>query len=165
MRELRSVPSEVKLEQDPQSEAAIALAAKGASAVPFLIAALDDKESQVRLLAAWALGEIGDERSAGALALRLGDGDGFVRAAAMTALVQTGPSAVNALLEALTAEDAYPRQLAACALGAIGDRRATGGLSALVEDGEPGVRRAVAEALGRIGGLEATGPLDRLLGG
>ena len=164
MRELRSVPSEVKLEQDPQSEAAIALAAKGASAVPFLIAALDDKESQVRLLAAWALGEIGDGRSAGALALRLGDGDGFVRAAAMTALVQTGPSAVNALLEALTAEDAYPRQLAACALGAVGDRRATGGLSALVEDVEPGVRRAVAEALGRIGGLEATGLLVRLLG-
>src|SRR5674476_819357 len=49
--------------EDMRWGAAFALARIGVPAVDLLIPALDDKDSVVRLRAAWALGQIGDQRA------------------------------------------------------------------------------------------------------
>ena len=67
-------------------EAAFALARIGRPAVDFLIPALDNKDSVVRLRAAWALGQIGDARAVDPLILTLRDGDWAVRMRAAEAL-------------------------------------------------------------------------------
>lgn len=57
--------------KDVRWGAANALARIGTAAVDPLIAALDDKDSVVRLRAAWALGQIGDKRPVDKLILTL----------------------------------------------------------------------------------------------
>jgi nitrite reductase/ring-hydroxylating ferredoxin subunit len=100
--------------------AASALARIGTPAVEPLIVALDDKDSVVRLRAAWALGRIGDGRAAGKLVRTLRDGDWSVR------------------------------MHAAGALGALRARDATDELLLLLRDKNPDVRRHVIGALTKI---------------
>jgi HEAT repeat protein/beta-lactamase regulating signal transducer with metallopeptidase domain len=101
-------------------------------AVPPLMTALADRDTEVRRSAAMALGSLGDPRS------------------------------VEALMQALRKDtDAGVREMAAWALGELEDRRAVPALSAaLREDREPGVRNKAAWALGQIedaGAVDALG--------
>ena len=85
-----------------------------------------------------------------------------VRSQVVEALVRNGAGVVTLLVEQLKAEDLETRQAAAVALGRIGDRRATAGLIAALDDRELAV--SAAGALARIGDAAAFEPLIRLLG-
>lgn len=71
---------------DIRCAAVYAVVRIGRPAVEHLMAALDDRDSVVRLRAAWALGRIGDERGAGKLIKTFRDGDWPVRLRAGEAL-------------------------------------------------------------------------------
>ena len=91
-------------------------------AVPFLLKALESDDVEERVLAAQALGRIGDPFAIDALAARLEDPDGGVRSAVVEAISRFGdPSSVERLKE-------------------------------LLDDPEPDVRRNVAQGLYMIGG-------------
>lgn len=118
-----------------------------------LIRAASSEDSYIRLNAVSALGEVGDERAAGALAaIALDDAYYPVRFQAAESLKRIGDKrAVEALTAALAAPEANTRLRAAEALGKIGDRRAVNALCVAIEDGDDAVRRASLDALGKIG--------------
>jgi len=120
-----------------------ALRAAGAPAVPALIQALGDSYSDVRRVAAEALGAIGDPQAVPALIQALGDNDSSVRRAAAEALVKIGAPAVPALIQALGDSDSDVRRAAAWALGKLGDPHAVPALSVWVHAGEDAARNAL----------------------
>ena len=144
--------------------AATGLAAAEAAAVGILDATLADTRSDVRRLAAAALGEIGPEAidAAAGLERRLADDDGEVRqrAARSLGLVGAGGS-VPALEGALRDEDEHVREHAAEALGFLtrDTDRAVAPLTAALDDSARYVRGAAAEALRFIGTPSATARL------
>ena len=90
-----------------------------------LIAALKDKDSDVRNAAAWSLGRLGDKR------------------------------AVEPFIAALKDKDSNVREAAAEALGELGDKRAVKPLlTALKKDKDSNVRDAAAKALGKLGKID-----------
>ncbi len=91
------------------------------SAVPTLIAALDDPDSTTRLYAGWALGNLGD------------------------------PAAVEPLLRKFRDDDAGVRKMAVYAAGALGDPRATPGLTVALGDPDRDVSWNAAVALAQLG--------------
>lgn len=96
-------------------------------AVPLLVAALDDEDSQTRIYSLFALGEIGD------------------------------PAALEPLVARLDSDDPGLRKTAAYALGALGDPRAVPPLRRRLDDAAADVRWNAALALARLGddaGLE-----------
>ena len=111
----------------------VALVKFGKPAVEPLIVALKDKNTTVRLVAAWALGEIKDGR------------------------------AVEPLIAKLKDKDIDVRATAAGALGQIGDVRAVESLIATLKDTNVGVRMRAAKALGQIGDAGAIEPLNALI--
>jgi len=114
------------------SNAAIeALVDIGEDAFERLLAALKDGDPNVRYAAAFALGEIGDERALLPL---------------ITALQRTDED-----------ETVLPRM--AVALGKIGDAEAVEPLTAMLKHHRTSVRTYAAEALGEIGDLRAVRPL------
>ena len=145
--------------------AATGLAAAGASAVGLLDAAVDHERSDVRRMAAAALGEIGPGAigAAAGLEARLDDEEGEVRqrAARSLGLIGAGDS-VPALEDALQDEDEHVREHAAEALGLLtrGTERAVAPLAAALHDSARYVRGAAAEALRFIG---TAGSTERLL--
>jgi HEAT repeat protein len=159
---------------------------KDPAAVPVLLAALEDEHTQVRSIAAAALGAIGaqqGERASDAVASlgvpalirALRDRQIPVRMASARALGQIGePEAVTDLLESLKDVSPHVRAASAAALGFIGLRspaegtRANGGLLAALGDLDSAVRTEAAEALGRIAGAhpepsQRRAPVDALL--
>ncbi|MGD2250882.1 MAG: HEAT repeat domain-containing protein, partial [Candidatus Methanofastidiosia archaeon] len=98
-----------------------------------LVRDLEDEDRYVRGGAAYALGEIGDER------------------------------AVDSLIKVLKDEDRYVRREAAEALGEIGDERAVDSLIKVLKDEDSFVRREAAEALGKIGSERAVDSLIKVL--
>jgi len=78
---------------------------------------------------------------------------------AATALSHAGESALNPLLETLHHTNHSVRQMAALALGDIGDPRAVTGLVERLSDPQDAVRQAAAHSLGKIGAKEAVEPL------
>jgi len=96
-----------------------------------LIGALEDSDAGVRWKAAYALGEIGDER------------------------------AIEPLIEALKDSDEYVRGGAAHALGKIGDKRAVEPLIEALKDSDEYVRKGAAHALGKIAINEAQSLLQQ----
>jgi len=72
-----------------------------------------------------------------------------VRDAALAALKEAGPAAVDALIAGLASEDLSQRFYAAKALGELGDARAIDPLAALLNDPNPFVRREAVTALGK----------------
>ena len=131
------------------------------SALPQLIAGLQDSNTDVRIAAAWAIAQVAPNSNAAtvrALAQTLSDSDARVRTLAALALRQTGASAVDAvpqLIIALNDPIAIVRAPAADALGAIGPgaRDAVGPLAArlMIKDEQVFVLRSVSYALGNIG--------------
>ena len=78
---------------------------------------------------------------------------------AATALSKAGEPALQPLLETLDHEQHPVRQMAALALGDIGDPRAVADLVKRLGDPQDAVRQAAAHSLGKIGSKEAVEPL------
>jgi len=92
-------------------------------AVPGLITAAHDVESNVRANAAEALGKIGDPLAVGPLCKLLKDDTALVRVRAAEALGRIGDQeAALTLIRAIRDQDSMVRAKAVQALGAIGDK-------------------------------------------
>jgi HEAT repeat protein len=127
----------------------------------------EDGSGKVRAKAAWALGEIGDNRAVEPLIKALeNDSDSGVRLEVALVLgIIDDPRAVEPLIRALENDsDSYVRILAVGALGNIGDKRAVEPLiRALENDLYSDVRKPAAVVLGKIGGKRAMEPLIKAL--
>ena len=138
--------------EDIRWAAASALARIGTAAVDPLMAALDDKDSVVRLRAAWALGQIGDERPVEQLILTLRDGDWSVRMRAAEALGKLrAQRATDALLLLLRDKNADVRRHVIAALTKIADPASADRLGVTLKDADWRVRMGAALALSAIG--------------
>jgi HEAT repeat protein len=163
----------------------------GSFAVEFLIERLKDKNSDVRIRVAEALGKIGDARAVEALIETLKDEDRGVRENSIGALVEIAKKdldLVDKLIKALRDEDSYVRGGIAKVLGNLGwepkseeervlyyiangdwDECVKMGAVAVeflierLKDRNSDVRRSVAEALGKIGDARAVGSLIETL--
>ncbi len=146
--------------EDIRWAAASALAQIGAPAVEPLMAALDNKDSVVRLRAAWALGRIGDERAVKKLILTLQDGDWSVRMRAADALgILRAHEATSALLLLLRDKSADVRRHAIAALTKIADPGSVDRLGDTLRDADWRVRMGAALALTAIGDEKSLGYL------
>jgi len=125
-----------------------------------IAAALRDEDCWVCLLAAEALGKIGDPRAVDPLIVALQDEDSDVRWHAATALSMIGDlRTVEPLITALGNADWNVRGNAALALGGIDDKRSVEPLITVLGDEEPYVRERAVKSLGRIGDPRAVEPL------
>ncbi len=104
----------------------VALQNIGEPAVPYLIDALTAPSADIRLNAAYALGEIGKplETVMPALIKALTDTEWNVRRLVVRALIRIGPPAVDSLIEALNSPDQDLRGMAERALNDMGTVRA-----------------------------------------
>lgn len=93
----------------------------------------------------------------------LGAKAGYFRHHAERALIKIGEPVVELLIEALKDTDKNIREIAAEALGEIGDVRAVDPLINALKDGDSFVRGYAAEALGKIGDERAIGSLTKAL--
>jgi len=127
----------------------------GAHAIEPLIAALGDDDHRTRRTAAETLGKLeelsGGARAVPALCETLRDRKVDVRRAAAEVLVKFGQPAVDSLIYALNDEEPGARQMAAWALGQIGDPWCLGPLCDALRDQDAGVALAAAEALDILG--------------
>jgi HEAT repeat protein len=160
----------------------------GSAAVKPLLTALQDHREQVRRYAAWALGNIGDQRAIEPLTAALKDATWSVRNAAATALdslhwqpadeaqrallavarekwteniqeiIKMGDAAVEPLMNVLKG-DRWHGDDAIKALGEIGDASAVMQLVAELKAYHNWDREAAAVALGTIGDTRAIKPL------
>lgn len=135
------------------------------SAVPALVAAMNDRFEDAMSVKAAATKALAKLRDATAIPLLVSElvalDEGSSRSVAES-LVVFGPLAVTPLLE-LLADPAHPmaRVWAARILGRIGDNRATEDLVTRLHDRNDLLRMAAAEALGAIGDARAIQPLIR----
>jgi HEAT repeat protein len=143
--------------RDPD-EVAGALAALGPDTVHEIITAAGHRLASVRLVAAKALGRIGDPRAVPLLVdLLARDPESRVRGEAAFSLGQLGgPQALVRLIEAMADSDPNIRNWAAIALGDIGDPAAVDPLLKAMTDADRDVRAAAAGALGDISDPRAT---------
>ena len=102
-------------------------------AVPLLVGALNDGDSQTRIYAAWALGSMGDAAALEPLSGALRDGDAGIR------------------------------KTAAFGLGALGDPAAIPRLEPVLADPTPDVRWNAAVALARLGSDSGAQVLEQML--
>jgi len=129
-----------------------------ARAVAPLVAALRDKDGNVRHAAAETLDQLGwrpDQNEAGATY--------WVARWQWDRCVEIGAPAVEPLSAALKDANNIVRHAAAGALGEIGDARAVESLVTALKDKDENVRRAAAGALGEIGDARAVEPLRAAL--
>ncbi len=135
--------------------AAYALGAIGASAVPALIDTLQVESESVRRNASYALSTIG-EPAVPALIAASSDKNGWVRASAVDTLGDIGLSAqqaISVLIKGLQDESEEVRRNAAEALGIVGQSSSTGvpALVRALHDADEWVRRNASLALARMG--------------
>ena len=127
-----------------------------AKAVPPLIGLLeDDPDPQVRIYAAWSLGELGDLRAIYSLidaADNEEDHHGILRAQSAEALGKLKDARVlPLLLKALQAEDHVVRIYSSRGLGFLGDKRAVPALArAAAKDEDAEVRASAKKAMDEI---------------
>ena len=133
----RVVPALISTLADPDENirvmGSVALQNLGEPAVPYLIDALKAESAEIRLNAAYALGEIGTplDTILPALVSTLTDPEWNVRRLVVRALVTIGSPALDSLIQALNSDDPDLRRMAERALGDIGT---------------PEARRAIADA-------------------
>jgi putative membrane-bound dehydrogenase-like protein len=128
---------------------------KTREAVPALVAALSDADAALRFRAATALGRIGDARAVQPLLDNLADPDLLARFATFTALNRIGktsPSAWDAIVRALSSENAKVREGTAYAMRNTYDAALVAALSNYVT-------QTSNPAHGRIAGVAAIAPL------
>ena len=118
-----------------------------------------DKPKEIRSEAAKALEMLGDARAVPALIGTLEKDPTYVRTKATVALIEIGEPAVEALIPLIMHPDDEVGELAARALGEIGDKRAVEPLIAALKDETREVRRYAAVALGNLGDKRAIEPL------
>jgi HEAT repeat protein len=132
-------------------------------AVPVLVTALDNKDSNVRQLAAQSLAEIGEPIEPKQWIRALADSNRYVQIIAARQLGKGKEvSGVDSLCKALKDEDAYVRIEAAKALGQIGDTKAIDPLIAAVSDANVNVMASARVALAQLGRAAVPALLDRL---
>lgn len=120
--------------------------------VDMLIETVRSGELICRLRAMQTLAKLQEPRGADVLVEALAtDTDEQIHWAAAHALVEIGPAAVPALLEAARAPRTHLRWHAVRALGQIGDVYAAPGVAAALTDEDYGVRWAAADVLGHMG--------------
>ncbi len=174
IRQLKSSQWQVRAET-----AARLGAAREKKAVPALIHATADENSQVRIAAINALAELRHPAAAEPLAARLaelaslskaparGDGEEAPTLAEYEALARAlgaqGAACVPTLLRLLDAQDRDTRRWAAHALGLAHDARAIDPLVRRLADNRSEVRKAAAQALGALGDAHALDPLIQCL--
>lgn len=127
--------------------------ARGQKAV--LVAALDDPEVEVRLMAAWALGEMKDLQALQPIFKALA---GFSKIAALRVsniVLGFGAEAVPAVVRLLAVPDPVVQLLAIQMLGELSDPRARAALLPFLAAEDKELRVAASVALGRIGDAEA----------
>jgi len=128
----------------------------GEAAIEPLIAALNDKEADVRQSAIVALKNFGSKRIIEPFIEALNDKDAFVRKVAISALGEIGDKrAVEPLGKGLFEWHGSMKQTAVDALGQIGDERAVKPLIAALNDKDEEVRKSIICALGKIGDKRA----------
>ncbi len=121
--------------------------------MPGLIEALKDEQTDVRLHAITALGELGDARATQPLVLALKDSEPRVRGRAASALGEIRDRAtVEALIPLVRDSNVDVRRRAIRALAEIRDANAIPALTAALKDDDAGVRRAAVMALAELGG-------------
>ncbi len=119
-----------------------------------LVAALSDRDPEMKRLAAEGLSKIGwifkqnDQQAQQGMALPQWHNPAGLKTVAVEPLIVT-----------LHDEDYAVREQAVEALGAIGDLHAVEPLMALLHDSNRAVRRQTAETLGVLGDIQAVGPL------
>jgi HEAT repeat protein len=126
---------------------------------------LHDSDELTREACAQALGYLGNEQAAPALAQALlSDPVSYVRADAAAALVLTpGTTAVPALVKAVEKDpDARVRRFSAEALGWTGDPQAVAALMVATKDSNEDVRKLAATQLGRLKDPQALDALTAL---
>ncbi|MCZ6676829.1 MAG: HEAT repeat domain-containing protein [Candidatus Poribacteria bacterium] len=121
--------------------AALALGMIGESAVPALIAAINDADEWVRQNAVAALGRIGDPAAVPALIEALNDEDERIRERAIVSLGLIGKPAVPALVEALRETNVAVREQVIDALNRIGTAEAMKALQEYAKQNSSGRRR------------------------
>lgn len=127
-----------------------------------LVAFLNDKDADLRMQAALALGEQPDARAAPALLGALEDADANVRYHAIEALGKLrAAEAADALAAVAETRDFFLAFAALDALTRIGDPRVAPRVVPLLEDEL--LREAAADVLGHLGDEETVAPLAALL--
>lgn len=157
----KAVPALIAELKDPamarHTAISTALAELGAPAAEPLLAALKDQDAMIRHGAAWALGQMGEQRAVDPLLAMLGDTNMEVRASAAWSLGQLkAPRAVDPILQMVGATRSVVRAAAAEALGQLGDRRAAPALETLTRDQDARVARAARDALKALSADRAT---------
>ncbi len=108
------------------------------------------EEMPVRLAAAVALGQMGNEQGIKFLIDQLKSSDEKVRAAAVEALRTIGKPATRLLIEAAQSKDSLQRWGAVAALGETGDPKAVPILLKALRDEDENVRAVAAASLGKL---------------
>jgi HEAT repeat protein len=133
----------------PAAEAWTTLGKIGKPAIEPLVAALKDRDDDIRHGAARALGEIGSPEAVEALIKTLHDSSDQVRIGVVNALGSINDSrAVEPLISALTDEREGVREEAVIALGKFKGPRVTEGLIVALIDKENRVQREAIKILG-----------------
>ncbi len=110
----------------------------------------EKEEMPVRLAAAVALGQMGNEQGINFLIDQLKSSDEKVRAAAVEALRTIGKPATRLLIEAAQSKDSLQRWGAVAALGETGDPKAVPILLKALRDEDENVRAVAAASLGKL---------------
>jgi HEAT repeat protein len=139
-----------KGEGELQIKAQEALTEMGPMVVEPLCRILLAQNDPRRFFVADLLTKIHDVRAIGPLVSVLGVGENGIGTTAADALIGIGRPAVDALLVAVTSQDAVVRRLAARALGEIRDERAIESLLAALMDETVDVRRQALEAVAKF---------------
>ena len=140
------------------------------AAVDLLISSLNEKDPAVRSQAAWALGDIGEQKSGDlnrkiviALDMALKDTNPDVRVTVVSALAKIeGDEAVRGIINSLKDEDVRVRREAARALIRLKAENGVRGLIESLNDHDYLIQKYAILALGAIGREEAIEPLKKL---
>jgi hypothetical protein len=141
-----------------RDQAAFWLSKAGAEAVPLLVSALEDTNTDISVTAAYALGLIGEAAAPAvpALTRQLGGNSDTLASMSDWALSQVGPRGKGGfipLLRDLRYGNSFDRAGAARQLSLYGDASAVAipRLARMLEDPDPMAAQAAADALVRIG--------------
>ena len=126
--------------------------------VPTILHALEDKDADVRNVAARSLGRMKLQAAEEALVALLGKHDQSVSARIAATCIEMGPRTAPLLIKTLRDGEPMARFWAARILGEVADPRATRTLCDALLDPEPDVRSAATRALGNVAD-PATAPL------